>query len=101
VLRTTITTKKTKLKKYLSKGVERRQKMYAKVLSKSLEAYWRNLIHLSKILSCDRCFINFGVKVGVEESIVNTPRITDHFLRSFTIDSSTPTPTPNLKTHPL
>jgi hypothetical protein len=59
------------------------------------------------------CFFKFGVEVGVELSIVNALyiQVTDqgsavqilHFYTSgaISIDSPTPTSTPNLKKHPL
>jgi hypothetical protein len=58
------------------------------------------------------CSFKFPVKVGVEKSIVNAPRITDHLFKSyrhlyfntsgaFTIDSSTPTLTGNLNEDPI
>jgi hypothetical protein len=55
------------------------------------------------------CSFKFPVKVGVEESIVNALRTTDHgsgvlgfyTIGGFTIDSSTPTLTGNLNEHPI
>jgi hypothetical protein len=68
-----------------------------------------------RLLNCqyNGRFFKFGVEVGVELSIVNALyrlRITDQLFKSYTfrytsgalsIDSPTPTSTPNLKKHPL
>jgi hypothetical protein len=74
----------------------------------------RSSVSLPKFLKyvCIGCSVKFPVKVGVEESIENAPRITDQLFKSnltfcvflicrltigaFTVDSSAPTLTGNL-----
>jgi hypothetical protein len=67
--------------------------------------------HYSLLITYIGCSFKFILKVGVEESIVNAPQITDQrsavFLLcrrtsgAFTIDSSTPTLTINLNERPI
>jgi hypothetical protein len=58
---------------------------------------------------CNGCYFKFGVEVYIEESIVNalyglriiTEILGFHTGGAFSIDSPTPTSTPDLKKHPL
>jgi hypothetical protein len=79
----------------------------------------RSSVSLPKFLKyvCIGCSVKFPVKVGVEESIENAPRITDQLFKSnltfcvflicrltmgaFTVASSAPTLTGNFNEHPI